>query len=457
LSFKPSWANVTIKRASAEPTQAMKTVLLFLSIIFLVLVVRLAFFYSHKPILSDGKQVTFSTILLSDPKISGTQQEISANYGDFWYFTPVKIITPQFPSYKYGEILDVNGKIKIKHPSQQNTSGTIAGNATLQVPTNAQPTITVSFPKIEARYSKNISITVASVVRSRIATFYDLVIPKTSASLLFGIVFGVRNNFPKDFLKQLQVTGVVHVTAAEGLNVILLSGFLLGIFSRILTRKVALALTIVGLLFYCVVCGLQPSIIRSTVMISLALLAQVWGRQYAGVYGLLFAGMAMLFYDPLWLFDVGFQLSFAATMGILFLKPLFPDWAILTDAVGTTLAAQIATLPILLGTFGSYGFISVLANALTLWTIPPLMILGGIGGLTGIVIAPLGKVLLYVSLPFLLFFEWIIGVFAQIPLLISVSSLPLSLTVGYYLLLIGIILFMRQRKQMRQEETKGIL
>ncbi len=152
----------------------------------------------------------------------------------------------------------------------------------------------------------------------------------------------------------LQKTGVVHVIVVEGLNVILVSQFLLGIFTAFLKRQWAIALTIGGLLFYCIVCGLQPSIVRSTIMMGLALLAQLLGRQYSSFYGLILAGAGIQLYKPV-PFDIGFQLSFGAILGIIFLKPLLPKRGIFSEEINITIAAQVATLPILLNSFGTYG------------------------------------------------------------------------------------------------------
>lgn len=141
-------------------------------------------------------------------------------------------------------------------------------------------------------------------------------------------------------------------------------------------------------------------------------------------------------YQPLFLFDVGFQLSFMATLGILFLKPLIPlPDNFVTESFTTTLAAQLGTLPILLGVFGQIGLLSVLVNALVLWTIPLLMIFGSIAAIIGLLFPFLGQLLLYPILPFLVYFQSVVSYFGQSNLVIHATNMPVEMWIGYYCLL----------------------
>jgi len=182
-------------------------------------------------------------------------------------------------------------------------------------------------------------------------------------------------------------------------------------------------------------------------MMGFVLGAQIIGRQYSSLYGLILAAGGMLLYNPSWLFDVGFELSFGATLGILYLKPLLPKLGIMGDDINTTIASQVATLPIMIGSFGSYGLLSIPANAFILWTIPPLMIIGGVGGMVGLLIQPLGRLILFLAFPILFYFEKIIVILASFTFQIYIPEIPISLILGYYLLLISIILILRKREK----------
>jgi len=145
----------------------------------------------------------------------------------------------------------------------------------------------------------------------------------------------------------------------------------------------------------------------------------------------------MLFFSPLLLIDVGFQLSVAATLGILFIKPLLPKHMVLED-FSTTIAAQLATIPILLTSFGQYAMLSILVNLLILWTIPVIMVLGGIGAICAFFFPFLGQLFIQASYPLLWYIEKVVTVGAVYGWGIHLS-IPWSFVLGYYFLLVSVV------------------
>src|SRR5260221_3397521 len=432
----------------------MKNLIIFPLIILLILAVRLALFYSHPPLLHDHQHVSFSTTLLSDPKISGNSQQFTAKYGNFWYFTNVKIVAQQFPSFTYGNYLTIDGTVKNIFPQQNfqgKNSGSSASTTTGKAPSNVKPVLTISFPKIMLDLSKqNTFLLFLNGFRGRMRDFYEQTLPATSASLLLGIVFGIAQNLPKDFQTNLQSTGLTHVVAASGMNVTMVGGFLLGVLGIVgglLKRQLLLFLVIVGLALYATLSGLQASILRATLMFGSVLLAQALGRQYSAFYILTIVGAVMLFLNPLLVSDVGFLLSFFSTIGIIFIQPILHFSNIISDDIKTTASAQLATVPILLTTFGQYSLLSLLTNALVLWTIPPLMVLGGVGALIALVFEPLGKIFIYLCFPFLLFFEWIVTFFGSLHWSLTATNIPLQFIFGYYLILLSVVLVLRRHQR----------
>jgi competence protein ComEC len=108
-----------------------------------------------------------------------------------------------------------------------------------------------------------------------------------------------------------------------------------------------------GVLFYAFLAGFEPSIVRAAAMAIIAFGAALFRRQYFAFVSLFFTGYVMLFYRPSNIFDIGFQLSFLSTFGILGIKPLLPlQKYFLVEGVSTTLAAQLTTFPVLFGVFG---------------------------------------------------------------------------------------------------------
>jgi len=404
-----------------------KRLFLFIALLIIVLLFRLFLFYSQKTQYMDGQSISLETTLLSDPKFSGNYQNLSVNLptGEL-----VFIQSAGYPEYSYGDRISVSGTLKIK---------LLNGKSTI---------LSMSFPKIRlVKNSENYFLAVINSIRQKIITSFQTTLPKDPSALLLGIVFGIKEDFSKTFLANLKTVGVMHVIAASGMNVTMVSGFFFYLFSLKLKRQWAIVLSIAGIIFYDFLAGFQASIIRASIMAVLAYSSQILGRQRDGVYILFLTGFVMLFLWPQFLTDIGFQLSFASTLGIMIIPTLFKKWenAISSDIL-TTVSAQAATLPILLGSFGTYSLWSVVVNALVLWTVPVLMILGGFAAIISFVFAPAAKLLLYLCLPFLIYFQFIAGFFANLKGSITVQNLPWQLTAGYYLFLVSILVFVFKKK-----------
>ncbi len=390
--------------------------------IFLVLLgFRFWSYYHNQSQYINGQQVVFSTTLLSEPRILGNTQQ-------FFIFLDSKqrviVVVPRFPEFHYGDTVRISGTIKSR------------------VLENKRTVMTIYFPTIEAiKKNNNVVLALAASIRQKVTGVFHRALPSPASNLLLGIVFGIKEDMSKDFFNNLRVTGVLHVIAASGMNVTMIGGFLSSVFGLLFRRQVALILAIASILFYSLLSGLEPSIVRAAIMGSLAFGAQIFGRQYFALYALLLSGYGMVMYDPFLLFDIGFQLSFSATLGLIMLKPMFGSSRLLTEDIQTTIAAQIATLPILLTNFGTYSLVSIIVNGLVLWTIPPLMVIGGFGVVISMVSEWLGRLVLYFSIPLLWYFEYIVNLFGGVGLGISLDRFPWQWAASYYLLLGAVVLY----------------
>lgn len=404
---------------------------------FLLAVLALRFLstYQNRSNYSNGQFLTFETTLLSEPQISGRYQKFSITLENG---QRLLIIIPRYPELHYADTVR------------------ISGNLQKQVINDKKTFFSMFLPKIEAVRRDSLvgsGLAVVSFIRQKIVSLFQKTLPQTHSSLLLGIVFGIKEGMPKEFMETLRLSGVLHVIAASGMNVTITAGFLSTAFSVLFKRQVAVFASITGILFYAVLAGLEPSILRATIMGILGFSAQILGRQTLSFYLLFLAAFLMLFVSPVLLFDIGFQLSFLATLGLLTLKPLLERGKrikmilkrfFVADDLITTISAQIATLPILLG-FGTYSLWSIVANGLVLWVVPILMVLGGLGAIFGLFFAPLGQIFLYLALPLLFYFERVIGFFSRFGAL-QIESLPWQLILGYYCLLGAILLVFYKKK-----------
>lgn len=406
--------------------------LLMLGVVLgIILFIRVSLFYHSTSQYINLHQVGIVTTLLGEPAILGKTQHIIASDKDH---NRIRVIAPMFPRFHYGDTLHISGIIQVK--DKVKVSNTIA-----QVLGFEQPSLTIFFPKIEAAKNKvNFALSLTSFVRQRTTALFEAVLPPQSASLMLGIVFGIKQGISQDFFRLLQNAGVLHIIAASGMNVSMVGELLVSLFAVFFRRQYALAIAIVGICFYALIAGLEPSIVRAAIMGVMAFGAQILGRQYMAGYGLFIAGYGMVFFDPTLVFDIGFQLSFVATMGLIYLRPLFGKTKfVLSDDIATTIAAQLATLPILLANFGSYSVISILVNALVLWTVPILTVLGSIAASVGLLWDIPAKLFLYLSMPLLWYFEFVVTFFGNLVGNITVSALPWQFSVAYYLFLISYV------------------
>jgi predicted membrane metal-binding protein len=119
------------------------------------------------------------------------------------------------------------------------------------------------FPKIETTNNpSNIfqsNLKNVNVLREKLITLFSKTLPSPSSSLLLGIIFGIKEQMPKDFNDNLRTSGVFHVIAASGMNVTLIGGFIGTLFAFFLKRQIAIGLSILGIMFYVVLAGLEKS------------------------------------------------------------------------------------------------------------------------------------------------------------------------------------------------------
>jgi len=402
------------------------------SIFLLVLGVRVFLYYQNQPRFFEGQEVNFEINLNNEPKIFSNRQVLSDNLG----LNKLIIITSFWPQYHYQDKLKISGKLESR------------------VLKNSSQLLVLYFPKIE-RGNQNAILKSIGNFREKFIDLFNRTLPLNYSSLLLGITFGIKGKMTEEFFNNLRTTGVLHVIAASGMNVTLFGGFISGVLGFFLKRQIALFLSIFGILFYVVLAGFEASIIRAAIMGILVFSSQILGRQRLSIYSLLLAAYLMIFVNPNTISDIGFQLSFAATSGLLYIRPIFYssqrfkkilDTSIVGEDIATTISAQIATLPILLANFGIYSIWSVLVNALILWTIPILMVIGGIGGVLGLFFDFAAKFVIFLSLPLIFYFEKVVVIFSNITGLLKLENLPWQIVVGYYLVLTSLVYKLRNFK-----------
>ncbi|NMA68876.1 MAG: ComEC/Rec2 family competence protein [Desulfitobacterium sp.] len=274
-----------------------------------------------------------------------------------------------------GDIIEFNGKIE--HPKAPGTkgqfdypryyavrglSGTLTAQGEVKIIATGEPSITW-----QLRNQMREHLTGA---------------PPELGGLLEGILFGDTGRVPQEELEPYRITGVYHIFSASGSNVAFmfaLCWLVLGIFPPTLRVVVICGI----LILYAFLCGGNPPILRATIMGVFVLLGRLGKGRSPSLRGLLIAGVLLFLWQPLILGDVGFQLSFMATWGIIQLSTplsklsLLKNWPkVVRDALMMTLGAQLAILPLMIITFNRVSIIGLLANLLVLFMIGAIFELG---------------------------------------------------------------------------------
>lgn len=209
------------------------------------------------------------------------------------------------------------------------------------------------------------------------------VVPEREHGLLIGILLGDKSGIDSDIIKNFQATGTTHIIAVSGFNISILI-IALQKPSRYLGRRWSFIFSVVAIVLFTIMTGGGASVVRAAIMGMLLLVANSLGRLYSITPALLLTAALMLLHSPLMLFyDAGFQLSFLATIGIVYGVPVFealtekvnPVFGIKTILIAT-LCANLITMPLLLYEFQSISIISPLINVLILPLVPVIMLLG---------------------------------------------------------------------------------
>lgn len=309
----------------------------------------------------------------------------------------------------------------------------------------------MDFPKIELTSKVN-HYTIITFLYSKTLLLKDKLQESINGNfkppvkfLLEGILLGNNKNIPKDLRDKLSGTNLRYLTAISGVHVLLLSDMLVSLLLLFgLWRQQAIGFSLILIWLYVILTGFSASGIRAATMGSIFLSAQILGKQNTSSRTIALAAAIMLFNNPLlFRYDIGFQLSFLASAGIIYLKPLIssyfekiinkhlkflrlPYWKksklglliqnrgkYLIDIASVTLTAQLFTVPLMLYAFGNISLIAPIANLLVLPIMYWLMLFGFLSAFLGIFSGFLGWIFYWPAWLLASYFLKIMDIFYQ--------------------------------------------
>jgi competence protein ComEC len=242
--------------------------------------------------------------------------------------------------------------------------------------------------------------------------------PDPEAGLLAGILLGDQSGITPQIQEAFRLTGTSHIIVISGFNIAIIAALFIFLFTRLFGNLRGAIVSAIGIILYTLMVGANPAVVRAAILGMLLLLGILIGRRQVGLNSLVFVAALMAVITPSVIWDISFQLSFAATLGIMLYADLFTNGFTnftarflarekaehLAGPIGEyfliTFAAMITTLPLMVFYFKRISLTAFIANPLILPAQPPLMVLGGLSVLSGMIFLPLGQLLAWAAWPF---------------------------------------------------------
>lgn len=373
-----------------------------------------------------NEEVEFTAIVVEDPQTSDSQQKLVVE-ADQWE-GKILVTKSRYPEYGYGDSLAIKGKLNL--PSQTESfdyKNYLAKNGIYS---------TINNPEIGfiEKARGNVLFSKIYWLKHKLSSSLYQNLPYPHNVLMAAILFGDQSRIPGCSKKEIEAakeegktcvklkeqfnfTGLRHLTAVSGMHVAIMASLFMAIALGLgFWRGQAFWITVSIVWLFILMIGFPASAVRAGIMGTLMLFAQKVGRPASSSRVVVIAATAMILQNPLLLrFDIGFQLSFLAVMGMIYLAPSFQRWLIflphaildIRSVVAQTLAAQVFTLPLIIFNFGQVSLYSPLANLLIVPFVPLMTVLGFFLAGIGLTCHPLAW---FTSLPCWFLLEYLLKV-----------------------------------------------
>jgi len=399
-------------------------------------------FYKNKEITFQGRVVkekeqrlkndklTLGNIKISDKNIKGRVLVNASNYS----------------KYRYGDVLNVTCYLKI--PEKFNNFDYKMYLARYGIYSLCY------YPKIK-KVGESSSFFYKNIlkIRQNSKKIINKFLPEPQSSILNALILGYKKSFPDDLRENFAKAGLSHVLAISGLHIAVLISILMVLFSRVLgfNTNLSFILNLIFIIIFVILVGMPASAVRAAIMGFALLLSQKLNRNHESLRVLLLTACLMLFINPKLLgWDIGFQFSFLAVLGIYFLTPLFqrilkkiPDLSFfpIRSFLSISLGAQLMVLPLVLFYFGHLSLIAPLSNILVLFMVPILMIFGFLFLMFSFIFIGLGNIFVWPVFILLTYVVLVVNIACKMPYFsFTISNFPLFLAIIFYLILIFIII-----------------
>lgn len=361
------------------------------------------------------------------------------------------IQTDLYPEFKYGDLVKIEGKLEkpknlIKDDGREFDYVSYLAKDGI----NYQ----INFAKgslISGGHGNIIKIYLFKIKNSFVDNL-NRVISEPQSSFLGGILLGAKSSISKNVSDIFRVAGLSHLVALSGYNITVVAEGITN-FLSFLPCSVSFSGGIIGIILFVIMSGASSTAVRAAIMSLIVVLAQVSRRNYQIGRALIIAGLLMIIYNPkILVFDISFQLSFLATVAIIYVSPIVSsslyfvtDKFKLRETIAGTVSAQLLVLPLILYKMGILSLVALPVNILVLPFIPIIMFFGFICGALGFIGVALSIPFAWVSWLLLTYIIKVSEFFASLPFSsINISKFPVSIMIILYVLIFSLIIYLKK-------------
>jgi competence protein ComEC len=394
----------------------------------------------HTPeVLLIEKNITLSGVVDAEPdvRIGETRYSVRTDMGRW------QVRAPQYPAFSYGNRVSVECRVI---PARG--EGERFDWQRYLYAQGFRGACSASTLFVEHRGEGAVVFRVLLRIKERVAETVAHMWPEPYASFAAGVLYGYRGGLG-DLGDLFQRTGVTHIVAVSGYNVTVLVGAILALMSTcLIPKRKALLCAAIGVACFVLFTGASASVMRAGSMGLIVIFARSGGRVTAPWKLLVYAAVCMALFNPYSImYDAGFQLSFLATCGLIYISPMLekymrfvPDYFGLREACISTLAAFFAVLPLSLYLFETFSLYTIVVNMLVVPVVPWIMASSGIAVAAGFLHSTLGIGIGTVAYGLMRYVVFVVDTFAYMPH--AVFTIPWFggfLVLFYYVCLLWLI------------------
>ncbi len=431
-----------------------ETKILFLSVVLMAFgagIVRLHFHdFGLDFVLTDkfiGGTVVIKGVISDEPdkrengvRLTVTMEEISSGGAVLKGNLPKVLVSTDFyPEWRYGDYVELSGTLK-----KPKNFATGSGKEFDYVSYLSKGGIyyEISRPRLlllDRSRGNFVKETLFSIKRS-FTEKTSKVIVEPEASLLGGLLLGAKESLGKELLDDFRKVGLIHIVVLSGYNITIIAETIMRAFS-FLPRTLPIIFGGGSIILFAVMTGGSATVVRASIMSLIVIFGRATGRMHSVALTLFIAAFIMLAHNPKILaFDPSFQLSFLATLGLVYLNPILEKYFHFLPAKWqfkelflSTISTQIFVMPLILYNSGSFSAVALPANLLVLAFVPLTMLLGFLTGIFGFLSVWISSFFGFLASGFLYYDLKVVEFFSSLPFAsFEVAGFSLGLMVSCY-------------------------